>query len=94
MKRLWVVKDLQGYDRYNHKEKCVDKDKIKEIFANDKNRVNDNGHFLVGIPKNGKYFYNCCSSEIVIDDEIAVRNESSDNDEGNRKTYDVAPWLL
>lgn len=86
MKRLSIVKDLKGYDRYNNQEKGVNEDKVEKIFANDKDRVNYYCHFFVSISKDGKYLYNCCSSEIVIDDKIAIWYESSYNDKDNGKT--------
>lgn len=94
MKWLWFIKKFKGYYWYDEEEKCVKKDEVEEIFAYDEDRVYNNGHFLVGVPKDGKYFDYCCSSEVIIDNEIAIRNESSNNDEDNRKTDDITSWPL
>ena len=89
MEWLRVIKALEGYNRYNNQEKRVNKDEVEEVFAYDEDRVNYNGHFFVGIPKDGEYFDYCCPSEIIIDDVIAIRNEGSNNDEDNCKADNI-----
>ena len=94
MERLAIVEEDQRDYRHDHQREGVEEQKIEEIFADDEDGVDDDSHFFVRISENSENFDYSDSSEVIIDDEIAIGNESSHNYKDYAETDNITLRLL
>ena len=74
MERLIIIETDERYDCDNYEEKYIKEYEIEEIFTDDKDRVDNDTHLLIGMSKDRENFYYRNSSEIIINDKISIRD--------------------
>lgn len=89
MERLIIIEADERYDCDYYEEKYIKENEIEEIFTDDKDRIDDDCHLLIGMSKNSENFYYRNPSEIVIDDEISIRDERGHNNEDIDKANNI-----